>query len=517
MIFKKAKIYLYKNKREFIIYTLLGQFVVIISLLSPYIVGNFIDLLNNTSDFKEILKYSLLFLMLQIISQFFSYIEGKLYLKLQLESSYEFNRDLLSHFQRISLLNSNKYDKANMVQRLNNDSNGIMIFSINFLKDLISNSLFLLISFTIIFILNKIIAVVILIAILFYIFFYKIMREMLFKINRDMINAQSEFFEKSYFSLKNLKSIKINSLYDYTKAVLEKSFVKLYEISFREFKINFLYSQSHNLIQMIIEIFTFIYGGYMVINKRISLGEFTMIATFFDYILGSISYFFNLGESIESTRAMNDRVLEILNIKEESNGDILLKDIENIEVKNLNFSYNGEKIIKNFSYKFLKNKIYLIKGENGRGKSTLINLIIGLYIDRINGEIKYNGIDIKDIDMIKLRKDLISVVEQRPVILERESLLKISKDSLKKFGLKEKGYNFYLEEEYSGGENQKLSILNSLEKDISLLILDEPSSNLDEISKKKLLEDLKNLKDKITIIISHDDIFEKISNEVIFL
>lgn len=298
---------------------------------------------------------------------------------------------------------------------------------------------------------------------------------------------------------------------------MQKSFEKLYEISFREFKVNFLYSQSYNVVEIIIEIFTFVYGGYMVINKRISLGEFTMITAFFDYILSGVNYFFNFGSSLQGAIAMEKRVLEILDIDVDTNGKIYIPNIENIKISNLNFSYGDKKIIENFNYEFFKNNIYLIKGKNGVGKSTLINLILGLYIDEYFGSIKYNDIDIKMLDMIEIRKNIISVVEQKPVLIDMDAILNIGDEELKNFNIeyisKEK-LALYKEEEYSGGENQKLSILNSIEKNTSLLILDEPSSNLDEISRDNLLEILKNLKDKIIIIISHDTQFEKIADKI---
>lgn len=194
MIYKIVSKYLYKNLRNLILFTIVGILVVILSLLSPYIVGNFIDLLNSTRDFKEVLKYSLIFLMLKILSQILLYISNSLYLKLQLKSSYDFNRDLLNHFQRISILKANKYDSANMVQRLNNDSNSLIIFAINFFKDVLSNLLLVIVSFIIIFDLNKIIAGVVLISIVFYVIFYNMMKKILFKINSHMISAQSDFF-----------------------------------------------------------------------------------------------------------------------------------------------------------------------------------------------------------------------------------------------------------------------------------------------------------------------------------
>ncbi|GFR34196.1 ATP-binding cassette domain-containing protein [Thermobrachium celere] len=95
-----------------------------------------------------------------------------------------------------------------------------------------------------------------------------------------------------------------------------------------------------------------------------------------------------------------DRLNEIINIPIERNGEIYINQINEIELRNLNFSYTGDGfIISNFNYIFRKGNIYGIKGTNGIGKSTLIKLMLGLYQD-YEGEIFYNSLDIKKIKYV---------------------------------------------------------------------------------------------------------------------
>ena len=233
-----------------------------------------------------------------------------------------------------------------------------------------------------------------------------------------------------------------------------------------------------------------------------------------------------------------DRIMNLFNIQAELNGSLLINDISKIELKNVNFSYDNNIIVlKDFSYTFNKGKIYKIIGENGKGKSSLINVIIGLY-NNYTGNINYNDINIKNIDIIDLRKNFISVVEQEPVLMNDTIYnnltynIQHSKENLLNLTLKELNLDTFInslengmdtiisEKNYnlSGGQKQKLSVTRSLLKQPKLLILDEANSAMDKESVEKLNTLLKNIKkDMIIIIITHTETFNEIIDETIVL
>nr|WP_246791623.1 ATP-binding cassette domain-containing protein [Clostridium perfringens] len=230
--------------------------------------------------------------------------------------------------------------------------------------------------------------------------------------------------------------------------------------------------------------------------------------------------------------------MNLFNIQAELNGSLLINDISKIELKNVNFSYDNNIIVlKDFSYTFNKGKIYKIIGENGKGKSSLINVIIGLY-NNYTGNINYNDINIKNIDIIDLRKNFISVVEQEPVLMNDTIYnnltynIQHSKENLLNLTLKELNLDTFInslengmdtiisEKNYnlSGGQKQKLSVTRSLLKQPKLLILDEANSAMDKESVEKLNTLLKNIKkDMIIIIITHTETFNEIIDETIVL
>jgi len=201
--------------------------------------------------------------------------------------------------------------------------------------------------------------------------------------------------------------------------------------------------------------------------------------------------------------------------------------INSIKLKNIYFNYPGDKrdLISNFSLE-IKNKGLLgIFGVSGSGKTTLIDLLSGL-LKPTKGQVLINDEDLEknlksyynkiayipqDIYLFEdtLKKNIIfekNIDEKtnNSRFLKSISLSKVDQfiDKLNQ-GIEtdvgEKGINL------SAGQIQRVGIARSLFKDAQILILDEPTSNLDHINALEILKDLKNLsKEKLIIIVSHD-------------
>lgn len=186
-----------------------------------------------------------------------------------------------------------------------------------------------------------------------------------------------------------------------------------------------------------------------------------------------------------------------------------------LEVKNISFSYEKDKnLIENLSFSLDENEFISIVGSSGCGKSTIIKLISG--IKNINsGEIigkKTAYMPQKDL-LLPWRTVLENII--LPVELSRKNLEKGKKRAisyLKRLNLEE--YINKYPYELSGGMKQRVSFIRTLLTDADILLLDEPFSALDAITKeslqKWLLEVLKEF-NKSVIFITHD------INEALFL
>ena len=207
-------------------------------------------------------------------------------------------------------------------------------------------------------------------------------------------------------------------------------------------------------------------------------------------------------------------------------------DISKIEIKDVNFSYKDVKVYrKNLNMCLEKGSIYLIKGKNGSGKSTLAGILLKIWYD-FSGTILLDGKSITNFSRETLT-ETIGICFQKPPIFRDTvrnnialndsipvekyiSLLSFYKD------LEEMGRT--LESELidtgsvSGGQAQKIGIIRTVCRERSVYIFDEPTSNLDSVSKKEFYDIIEHLKKKsIIILFSHEADAEKNADFIIEL
>ena len=292
----------------------------------------------------------------------------------------------------------------------------------------------------------------------------------------------------------------------------------------------------------IIEIIAAIIIVYFLIYNNLSLNLelFTLIA-FILFRLGpvisriiqniSLSIFFAPSNKIlinEFKTHREKKIFKHLKIKNK---------INSISLINANFNFGKTNILKNFNYKFSKNKIYGIYGESGKGKTTLLMILSGtINLDSGRFKINNSAYNTKNrkinwghkIGFMSQYNVLIDASLKKSIFLDNSvSQVQIlaAKEYLKKFKLKKliKFLNpkydgvYSLNGMLSGGEKQRISIIRTILLGGEILFFDEPTSSLDKENEKIVLKEFKKLKkDKIIIISSHKkelkSYFDKIIN-----
>lgn len=510
----------------------------ILNLFLPLIAGNFINKLISNPRMGIITQYCLVILILNLISYFLAYMIMRLNISIQINSTFNLNKDILQKIQRVSLLYLQNKDIAYMNQRINNDVNTMVIFVINVIKDVLVNMISLLFSISFLFRISELIFFVFFIVLILYILLYKTLKKRLLLLKKLVLERQSEYFSKLQEMLTYVKFTKIYNYTDFLIKPLTKKNDELKKTLLENQKYTYILTVSEQIIVMIFQICLYIIGGVQVINGKLSVGMFTIMSTYLGNVITSFKYFSTLYQQYLSAYVSYQRIIEFENLKDDNCGNMNIEDVEEIFLDNFSYTYNTQnKIIDNINYKFKVNEIYFISGKNGSGKTTLVNSILGLYSE-YDGNILVDGYSIKNINMYSFREKFVSFIDQHGLLInssiyENISLnqnisIKTIETYLLDFGLI-KAYdeaNEYLSKNInelssnlSGGECQKICLIREFLRNKKVMIFDEPTSYLDVYSKNVFIKYVRNLKENhIVIIISHDEeLFQKIDGKYLNL
>lgn len=240
----------------------------------------------------------------------------------------------------------------------------------------------------------------------------------------------------------------------------------------------------------------------------------------------------SLSNNLNQTLASGERVLSLLEetpLVEEIPGDVETSGAESMEhgftgaeAENVTFAYGEEVILDNYSLKLQPGKITGIHGASGSGKSTLLKLLMRFW-DVQDGSVSVDGTDVRKIPTKHLR-DMESYVTQETQLFHdsianniaiakpgasREEIMEAAKKaSIHDFIMTlPKGYDTEVGElgdTLSGGEKQRIGIARAFLHECPLILLDEPTSNLDSLNEGIILKSLKESAEKKTVVlVSH--------------
>ena len=243
----------------------------------------------------------------------------------------------------------------------------------------------------------------------------------------------------------------------------------------------------------------------------------------------------NLGSGLAQTLAAGDRVLDILQeepqVQEVSQG----RDIDSFDgakVEDVSFAYDEDAILKDIHIEIEKGKITGIAGASGSGKSTLLKLLMRFW-DVEKGKVRVSGTPIGEINTRSLRETESYVTQETHLFHDSiENNLRVAKwdatgeeieEACKKAAVHDfivslpQGYKTPVGElgsTLSGGERQRLGVARAFLHDAPLILLDEPTSNLDSLNESLILRSLKEEKEKTVVLVSHRPSTMRIADQV---
>lgn len=344
---------------------------------------------------------------------------------------------------------------------------------------------------------------------------------------QEGMEFRNSFGELNSFILDSLRGLDETIQYDKGRERMEQIEMRSKSLGQMQKKLNRHEAAQGSSTNMTILLFSFGMLFFMLSrfqNGAVSYDKMLIATIAMMGSFGPVVALANLSNNLNQTLASGERVLSLL---EEEPQIMEVTGQENVEfegasAEHIDFAYEKEQILTDYSLTLEKGKIVGIHGASGSGKSTLLKLLMRFW-DVDHGEVKVSGQNIKDLNTANLR-DVESYVTQETYLFHdsianniaigkpgatREEIM----DAAKKASIHDfimtlpKGYDTEVGElgdTLSGGEKQRIGIARAFLHDAPFLLLDEPTSNLDSLNEGIILKSLKESSGgKTVVLVSH--------------
>ncbi|MBI4150152.1 ABC transporter ATP-binding protein [Candidatus Woesearchaeota archaeon] len=506
---------------------ILTGFLSLLSLVGPYMVKILLDDVIPSKNlgllFNLIAIFIIIFVVKGLLAIYHSYQTTQFVENL----IFDVKTQLFSHIENLDMSFFHSKKVGDMLYRLDED-----VYSMDDVLNIVVNVI-LLESLTAIFILIiclKLNWQITLASLGFFPFYLIAQHYFSEKINRQkekLVQKSSDllsFLEENLSSMAAIKAFVLEAL---KLREFQRKSKKLIHL---DLKMDLLESSSSTVVALI----TFIplllilwFGSVKVMAGVLTIGSLIAIYTYISKLFEPIATLGSVNVGLQSALVSVDRVFAVIDTKakihDKPNAAELHHVKGDISFKNVAFSYNhDEPILQNINLHIQSGEIIGLVGPSGAGKTTIGNLICRFF-DPQKGNILLDGLDLRDIQLFSLRKN-IGIVSQEAILFNTtikenirfgnmvatdEDIIQAAKlANMHDFimGL-EKGYNTPVGERgvrLSGGEKQRISIARVLLRNPPILILDEPTSALDAISEAKVQKALEYAtKGRTVLIIAH--------------
>lgn len=522
-------------KLEIIIVFVLASLGTIFTIIGPKILGNattevyngVLAKINKTGgiDFTKLNKILLILLMLYIISFIFNYLSNFLTTKISWKYTSDLRKKVNRKMEKLPLKYFDIKSHGELLSLLTNDIDKISQNLSNVLSDIISCIVAVIGIIIMMFTINVSMTFIILLILPFSLLLSAFIAN---KGQKYFVKGQEELASTNSSVEELLRNHNVIKVFNAEEKIYKEFNKKNDSLSKNTLKSNFIGSILEPVMMLIGNlnyVIIGVVGGIFVIKGRITVGNIQSFITYAKNFTNPIGNLASIMAELQGMIAASERVFNYLEEEEEKevSNPIKLDNVKgNIEFKNVNFGYEDNTIIKDFSAKVSSGKKIAIVGPTGSGKTTLVKLLMRFY-EIESGEILLDGVNIKYVTREDLRKNIAMVLQDtwlyKDTIMENirygsldktdDEVIKASKEARSHHFVQTlpNGYNMVVNEEVnniSEGEKQLLTIARAILKDPKVLILDEATSNVDTRTEQLIGKAMDTLmKGRTSFIIAH--------------
>jgi len=331
-------------------------------------------------------------------------------------------------------------------------------------------------------------------------------------------------------SLNGIETIKATNAEHQVTKKMDTMFINYINSAFKSFKIANTQTLLKTMIQLINNALVLWIGALFVMDGDLSFGQLITFSTLVSYFCGSLQNIINLQPELQAGKVAAQRLDDVFIISPEedkaSQSDLAntVKFEEGIAIKDLTFNYPMRRVcLEDINLNIAHGEKVALVGKSGAGKSTLAKLLVNFYAPT-DGKILYDNYYLQDINNDELRRNVTLIpqtsfffmgsiydnltfgIEEEVDVKEVERVCQLANiyDFIDEQPLK---WNSLVEENasnLSGGQKQRLAIARALLRKPKIMVLDEATSNIDNMTEKKIMDELYKIAEMTVIFISHN-------------
>jgi ATP-binding cassette subfamily B protein len=500
--------------------------------------------------YRGLLTFTGILFVLYLISAATDYLQTKIMGSIGQRMLYSLRNAVFNKIQSLPVTFFNQNKAGDLISRINNDTDKVNQFFSQSLLQFV-DSIFMMTGAAIFLLAIHVeLGAAALMPAVFILIFVKLISPIVKKKNAASLKSTGGLSAEIQESLGNFKTIVAFNRRDYFRNKFNAANANNYKASVSAGLINNIFVPVFTLFSNIAQLIVLAFGIYLISVGNFSIGLLISFIAYVQYFYQPLRQLATLWASFQTAMAAWDRISIILNL--ESN---LAKKIESRSIKILNppllifqhvsFQYpDGKKVLHDINFNLEKGKTYAFVGPTGGGKTTTASLIARLY-DPTEGEVFFNGKDLRGYDSAELSKE-IGFILQEPflfngtvrdnILYGNEAYKKLDREQLNNV-IEGEGLDTLAQRFENGldtsivsggdsmslGEKQLIAFIRAVLRKPDLLILDEATANIDTITEKLLEDILQKLPASTTkVIIAHrlntiqnaDEIFFVNSGEV---
>ena len=528
---KRVFSYLKPYWKQFILVLVCIALSSIFGLLPSILTGKIIDEGLIGQNLRLLITYIVASLGVTLLSNLIGVGESYINTWIAQHITFDMRNQMFRHLQKMSQRFFTSNNQGDIITRMTSDIGGVESVITNTFKSILSNTITLVFALAAMFQKNWILALLGIAVIPLFVFPTRRAGKTRWTITREAQEANDEVngILNETLSVSGQLLVKLfgkeQQEYDRYESVNEK----MIKLNIKERMAGRWFFVVLNTVTNIGPMLLYLVGGILIMQYQsdLTVGDITVMVALLGKTYMPVNSLLNIQVDWMRSMAMFTRVFEYFDmpveIENPENPVTPEKNTGEVEFSHVDFSYDGERqILKDVNFRLDPGKSIAIVGPSGSGKSTIINLIPRLY-DVNSGSVTFNGVDVRELDLEYLRKN-VGIVSQEtylfngtirqnlqyanPEATEEDMINALKKANIYDFiQAQEKGLDTEVGNrglKLSGGEKQRVSIARVLLKDPALLIFDEATSALDSISEAKIQEAIEPIiKERTSILIAH--------------